>query len=79
MDEGAGGRRRRPDRRATAPSATPSRRVAFLRTLPAPYVVKTDGLAAGKGVLVTDSLVEAEADVQAKLAGAASATPAARS
>ena len=42
---------------------------AFLRTLPGPWVVKTDGLAAGKGVLVTDSLAEAEADVEAKLSG----------
>lgn len=41
----------------------------FLRSLPAPWVVKTDGLAAGKGVLVTDSLIEAEDDVKAKLAG----------
>ncbi|MEA2702755.1 MAG: phosphoribosylamine---glycine ligase [Actinomycetota bacterium] len=41
----------------------------FLRTLAPPYVVKTDGLAAGKGVLVTDSLEEAEADVAAKLSG----------
>jgi phosphoribosylamine---glycine ligase len=44
--------------------------VAFLRTLPGPWVVKTDGLAAGKGVLVTSSLDEAEADVAAKLGGA---------
>ncbi|HEX7276608.1 MAG TPA: phosphoribosylamine--glycine ligase [Acidimicrobiales bacterium] len=43
----------------------------FLRTLAPPYVVKTDGLAAGKGVLVTDSLDEAVADVAAKLSGAA--------
>jgi phosphoribosylamine--glycine ligase len=41
----------------------------FLRSLPAPWVVKTDGLAAGKGVLVTESLIEAEDDVKAKLAG----------
>ncbi len=34
-------------------------------------MVKTDGLAAGKGVLVTDSLIDAEDDVKAKLAGAA--------
>jgi phosphoribosylamine--glycine ligase len=42
----------------------------FLRTLSGPYVVKTDGLASGKGVLVTSDLAEAEADVAAKLSGA---------
>ncbi len=47
----------------------PEPAVAFLRTLGPPYVVKTDGLAAGKGVLVTDSMDEAAADVSAKLAG----------
>ncbi len=41
----------------------------FLRSLPGPYVVKTDGLAAGKGVLVTANLIDAEDDVRAKLAG----------
>lgn len=45
--------------------------VTFLRSLPGPWVVKTDGLAAGKGVLVATSLAEAEADVEAKLSGAA--------
>ncbi len=44
---------------------------AFLRDLPGPWVVKTDGLAAGKGVLVTDSLEEADADIDAKLSGSA--------
>jgi phosphoribosylamine--glycine ligase len=45
--------------------------LALLRSLPAPWVVKTDGLAAGKGVLVTHDQSEAEADVRAKLSGAA--------
>ncbi|HLI01535.1 MAG TPA: phosphoribosylamine--glycine ligase [Acidimicrobiales bacterium] len=43
--------------------------IEYLRSLPAPWVVKTDGLAAGKGVLVTDDRDAAEADVAAKLAG----------
>jgi len=43
----------------------------FLKSLPGPYVVKTDGLAAGKGVLVTESLDEAATDVGAKLSGSA--------
>jgi phosphoribosylamine--glycine ligase len=43
---------------------------AFLRDLPGPWVVKTDGLAAGKGVLVTEDRAEAEADMAAKLSGA---------
>ncbi len=42
---------------------------AFLRSLPGPWAIKTDGLAAGKGVLVTGSLAEAEADIDAKLSG----------
>jgi phosphoribosylamine---glycine ligase len=42
----------------------------YLETLPGPWVIKTDGLAAGKGVLVAQSLDEARADVTAKLSGA---------
>ncbi|MGH9044540.1 MAG: phosphoribosylamine--glycine ligase [Acidimicrobiales bacterium] len=43
----------------------------FLGQLPGPFVVKTDGLAGGKGVLVTQSRADALADVEAKLSGAA--------
>jgi phosphoribosylamine--glycine ligase len=43
----------------------------FLETLPGFYVVKTDGLAAGKGVLVTESLTEAREAVSSYLAGTA--------
>ncbi len=43
---------------------------AFLRELPGPWVVKTDGLASGKGVTVASTLVEAEEDVALKLSGA---------
>ena len=50
-----------------------ARYAAFDRFEPAsstgPVVVKTDGLAAGKGVLVAPTRAEAEADVRAKLAG----------
>jgi phosphoribosylamine--glycine ligase len=45
--------------------------IEFLQNFDGPWVVKTDGLAAGKGVLVTDDLDEASADVEAKLSGRA--------
>lgn len=43
--------------------------MAYLESLPGPWVIKTDGLAAGKGVLVAQSLDEARQDVKAKLSG----------
>lgn len=42
---------------------------AFLSTMAPPYVIKTDGLAAGKGVLVTFDHAEAVEDVRDKLSG----------
>jgi phosphoribosylamine---glycine ligase len=45
--------------------------LGFLDTMVPPFVVKTDGLAAGKGVLVTESLVEARNAVGDYLSGAA--------
>lgn len=43
--------------------------VAFLKSLKAPYVLKADGLAAGKGVLILDSLDEAVAELNNMLGG----------
>jgi phosphoribosylamine--glycine ligase len=45
--------------------------LAFLERLPGFYVVKTDGLAAGKGVIVTESVEEAREAVRADLSGRA--------
>lgn len=42
---------------------------AFLASLSAPYVLKADGLAAGKGVIILDSLAEAQATLAEMLGG----------
>ena len=43
---------------------------AFLEKMKAPYVLKADGLAAGKGVLIIDDLKEAKAELKNMLADA---------
>jgi len=43
--------------------------IRFLKTMKAPFVLKADGLAAGKGVLIIDSLEEAEASLREMLGG----------
>ena len=51
----------------TAETAAEGKR--FLETLEPPYVLKADGLAAGKGVLIIDSLEQACASLDEMLAG----------
>ena len=43
--------------------------LAFLDTLPAPYVLKADGLCAGKGVLIVPTLDEAKQELRHMLGG----------
>lgn len=43
--------------------------IDFLKTMKAPYVLKADGLAAGKGVLILNNLDETIAELQSMLAG----------
>jgi phosphoribosylamine--glycine ligase len=50
-------------------AATADEGCAFLATLKAPYVLKADGLAAGKGVLIIDNLEEAQSSLREMLAG----------
>ncbi|MBR9835812.1 MAG: phosphoribosylamine--glycine ligase, partial [Alphaproteobacteria bacterium] len=41
----------------------------FLETMEAPYVIKADGLAAGKGVVICQTLEEAEDEAEAMMTG----------
>lgn len=50
-------------------AATADEGCAFLATLSAPYVLKADGLAAGKGVLIIDNLEEAQKSLREMLDG----------
>jgi phosphoribosylamine--glycine ligase len=53
----------------TVSSENPEEGIAFLKTMAAPFVLKADGLAAGKGVLIIDSLEEAEKSLKEMLGG----------
>jgi phosphoribosylamine--glycine ligase len=58
-------------------AATLEEGLAYLTTQQPPFVLKADGLAAGKGVLILDSVAEAQAELRSMLGGkfgAASAT-----
>lgn len=54
-------------RYATFTKDTVEEGCAFLETLPPPYVLKADGLAAGKGVLIIASLEEAKSELRSML------------
>ena len=55
---------------ASFTSATVEKGCAFLETLQPPYVLKADGLAAGKGVLIIQDLEEAKSELRDMLVNA---------
>ena len=56
-------------RHTTVTRETVAEGVAFLKGVKPPYVLKADGLAAGKGVLILNDLEEAERELNAMLDG----------
>ena len=54
---------------ATFDATTVEEGLKFLETLEAPYVLKADGLAAGKGVLILPTLEEAQKELKQMLGG----------
>lgn len=53
----------------TFDKSTLSEAIDYLKTLQLPYVLKADGLAAGKGVIISESLEEAERELRGLLSG----------
>ena len=53
----------------TVTAETLNEGIAFLESLKAPYVLKADGLCAGKGVLILPTLEEAKKELQEMLGG----------
>ncbi len=51
-------------------SDTLEKGLSFLETLKPPYVLKADGLAAGKGVVILNDIAEAKKELQSMLVGA---------
>lgn len=50
-------------------SDSPGEAIDFLKTLEPPYVLKADGLAAGKGVIISDNLKDAGEELMAIMGG----------